>query len=161
MTATELTDAKTAERANRRAATVTIKGAGTRLSTTQLAGLNNHIARLDAETAAPEKPYQGVQEAIAEMPYGLRTANEAVPVISSPLTKAVTRTVAISPYTITSSGGTPLVYGATGLPSGLVIDTATGIISGTTSVAAGTYNVTITAQNEGGTASATLVITVS
>ena len=53
---------------------------------------------------------------------------------------------------ILATGGTGLTYGASGLPSGLSIDTATGVISGTPS-ATGASNVTITATGSSGSAS--------
>ncbi|MFD0726684.1 putative Ig domain-containing protein [Lysobacter brunescens] len=59
------------------------------------------------------------------------------------------------------ANGDALSYTATGLPSGLSIDAATGLISGTPS-ALGTFSVTVTASDgRGGTASATFAITVS
>ena len=62
-------------------------------------------------------------------------------------------------YQITASNS-PTSYGATGLPAGLSVDTATGIISGTMPAVSGTYNATISASNVGGTGSATLTISV-
>ena len=53
----------------------------------------------------------------------------------------------------------PTTYTAGGLPSGLNINTATGLISGTPT-AAGSYSVVLGATNEGGTGSATLTINV-
>jgi autotransporter-associated beta strand protein len=53
----------------------------------------------------------------------------------------------------------PTGFSATNLPPGLVVNTGTGVISGTPT-ATGTTNVTIGATNAGGTGSATLVITV-
>jgi len=82
----------------------------------------------------------------------------SVPVISSSLTQTGTVGAAFN-YQITASGS-PTSYGATGLPGGLGINTSTGAITGTPTVA-GTSNVTISATNSSGTGSATLVITVN
>ena len=61
-------------------------------------------------------------------------------------------------YTITGSQ-TPTSYGATGLPGGLSVNTATGAITGTTP-ACGTYTgITISAINACGTGSRSLTIT--
>jgi hypothetical protein len=55
----------------------------------------------------------------------------------------------------TSSGGYPLTFTAAGLPSGLGINSASGLVSGKAS-AAGTYTVTVTASDQtGDSASAT------
>lgn len=61
-------------------------------------------------------------------------------------------------YTISASN-TPTSYSAIGLPAGLTIDTASGIISGIPP-SFGTYNVTILATNAGGSGSANLVLTI-
>jgi hypothetical protein len=79
------------------------------------------------------------------------------PKIVSSLTATGTIGTSFS-YTI-SATGTPTSYNATGLPSGLGIDTLTGIISGTPA-GPGTTNVTITATNGVGTGTETLVITI-
>ena len=78
-----------------------------------------------------------------------------------PLQPAIT-----SAPTITGTSGQPLqyqiqangnanIYGATGLPPGLVLDTQTGLISGTPTVG-GTYGATLQAGNGGGEGTATL-----
>jgi hypothetical protein len=46
--------------------------------------------------------------------------------------------------------GEPLTYGATGLPPGLSINPAFGVISGTTTAATGSYDVTVTASDPTG-----------
>lgn len=51
-----------------------------------------------------------------------------------------------------ANDGSTVTFSATGLPSGLSIDAATGIISGTPDTA-GSYSVTVTASTAGGTAS--------
>jgi uncharacterized repeat protein (TIGR03803 family) len=53
----------------------------------------------------------------------------------------------------------PTGYGASGLPSGVSVNTATGLITGTPTVT-GTYNATISASNGGGTTNAALTIAV-
>lgn len=59
------------------------------------------------------------------------------------------------------AGDTIAGYGASGLPSGLSVDTGTGLVTGTTTTA-GTYPVTISAtDNHGATGSATFTWTVS
>ena len=82
----------------------------------------------------------------------------SAPVISSPLTQSGTVGSAFS-YQISASG-TPTSYGGTGLPAGLSLNTTTGAITGTPTVA-GTSNVSISATNSSGTGTAILVITVS
>lgn len=86
------------------------------------------------------------------------TVVPAVPVISSATTVAGNVDVAFT-YAITASS-TPTVFGATGLPTGLEVNTTTGVISGTPT-AIGVSTVTITATNAGGTGSATLTMTVT
>ncbi len=82
----------------------------------------------------------------------------APPVITSTLTASGNTSTPLS-YAITASNS-PTSYSAAGLPSGLSVNTSTGVISGTPS-AAGTSNVTISATNSGGTGSATLVLSIA
>jgi hypothetical protein len=62
-------------------------------------------------------------------------------------------------YQITASGN-PTNYNATGLPNGLTVNRANGLISGTPT-ATGTSSVTISAINPNGTGQATLTVTIN
>jgi hypothetical protein len=82
-----------------------------------------------------------------------------VPGITSPLTATNTENQTNFSYTITASNS-PTLFGASGLPLGLTLNTNTGAITGTP-LYGGTFNVTISAANAYGTGSATLVLTVN
>jgi uncharacterized repeat protein (TIGR03803 family) len=85
------------------------------------------------------------------------TVQPSAPVITGTLTATAPNGSGFS-YQITATNN-PSSYGATHLPSGLHVNTSTGVISGTTT-ATGTDDVTIKAINASGTGSATLVLTV-
>src|SRR6184192_3491289 len=86
------------------------------------------------------------------------TINPPAPVIQPPFTATGQVGVAFS-YTITATNS-PTSFNATGLPAGLTVNTSTGLISGTPTTA-GTYTVTISATNAGGTGSHTLTLTIN
>jgi hypothetical protein len=86
------------------------------------------------------------------------TIATAHPVVTSATSAGGTAGVAFS-YQITATN-TPTSYSATGLPAGLSVNTATGLISGTPT-AAGTSTVTLGATNSGGTGNATLTLTIT
>ncbi len=82
----------------------------------------------------------------------------SVPSITSSLTASGTYRTAFT-YN-TSASNSPTSYAATGLPAGLTIDTATGVISGSPTQT-GSFNVSLTATNGNGTSTpATLVLTI-
>ncbi len=78
------------------------------------------------------------------------------PVIISPLSAGAVAGVAFS-YTILATN-TPTSYSATGLPTGLTLNTSTGAITGTVA-ASGTAVATITATNASGSGKSPLTIT--
>ena len=78
-------------------------------------------------------------------------APAAPPVITSSAAVSATAGSAIS-YAVTASGN-PVSYAATGLPPGMVIDTASGVISGVP-MSAGLFATAVSASNISGSASA-------
>jgi hypothetical protein len=102
-----------------------------------------------------------VSGGIVDAAAALREAKARIvvaPVVSSVATASGRIGTAFS-YQITATGGATS-YSATGLPAGLTINTATGLISGTPTAAA-TSAVTLRATNTAGTGTKTLTITVT
>ena len=95
---------------------------------------------------------------------GTGTANLTLTVLPQPppvITSAATATATIQQaftYQI-SATNSPSSYNATGLPAGLAINTSTGIVSGTPTVT-GSFTITVSAANTGGTGTAALWLTV-
>lgn len=83
-----------------------------------------------------------------------------MPLISSSLTYTITYKTTATPYSIVATN-TPTSYSATGLPSGLTLASATGVISGTTTALPGLYSVQISAFNQYGSDTKTLMLTVN
>jgi Putative Ig domain/Abnormal spindle-like microcephaly-assoc'd, ASPM-SPD-2-Hydin len=94
----------------------------------------------------------------ASLTLTIASAPIPAPVITSATTASGTVGSAFS-YQITASN-TPTSYGATGLPAGLSVNSASGLISGTPT-AAGTSTVTLSASNSGSTGSASLTLTLN
>ena len=86
------------------------------------------------------------------------TVTAAAPVITSSDRASGTVGMAFS-YQITATNS-PTSFGAAGLPSGLTVNTVSGLVSGTPTGAAGTSSVTLSATNSGGTGSAPLTLTI-
>jgi hypothetical protein len=132
--------------------------------------IDTDIKALQAAVAAGGKPQDlstqiaAIQSHTASLATALgilqaddASASAPVPVISSPLTLSAPLAGPAVSYQIAASGS-PTLFGATGLPAGLSIDTAKGLITGTPT-AAGTTSVTISATNANGTGTATLKVT--
>jgi PKD repeat protein len=83
------------------------------------------------------------------------------PAITSGNSGNATRGSSFSHQIVASNS--PSSYGASGLPSGLSLNTSSGLISGTvsTSVSAGSYSVSLSATNSGGTGTQTFTLNVS
>ncbi|MFT3870949.1 MAG: rhamnogalacturonan lyase B N-terminal domain-containing protein [Nibricoccus sp.] len=88
----------------------------------------------------------------------LRVSIVARPVITSAISAGGTFGDAFS-YSITASND-PTSFSASGLPPGLTLDSATGVISGILD-AAGTFNVTLGATNLAGTGTTVLTLTIA
>ncbi len=87
------------------------------------------------------------------------TVTAAVPVITSSDTASATVGMAFS-YQITATNS-PTSFAALGLPTGVTVDTVSGLISGTPTGVALTFSVTLSATNGGGTGSAPLTLTIN
>lgn len=105
--------------------------------------------------------------ATAENSYGTATCtfsitvNDATPSVTYSNTTATKNTSIqiVSPFSV---GGEVVSYAITpSLPAGLILNTSTGVISGTPTVAVTSQSYTITATNTGGTYSATITILVN
>jgi len=86
------------------------------------------------------------------------TGVPAAPVITSALSANGSSGSAFN-YQITASGS-PTSFGASGLASGLSVNSTTGLINGTPA-AVGNFTVTLSATNSGGTGNATLALAIS
>lgn len=146
------------QRTAMRAAAVALKADSSNMSPSEIAGINKFIADIDAEETDDPTGDVALHESVSSnMPYQLRVALEAKPVITSALTATVVHAQPFS-YTITASH-VPDSFNATGLPGGL---TRSGAVISGTAPAAGTYPIVLSATNSGGTsATATLVLTVT
>ena len=92
------------------------------------------------------------------------TVNDVAPAQLSYATNPAIYTVgtAITDNEPSSTGGAVVTYSITpSLPAGLSLDTATGVISGTPGVSSAATDYTVTATNTGGSATATVSITVN
>ena len=97
------------------------------------------------------------------IPVSAMTTENFLPASAIPVINSLPVAVGVSgaPFLFNlSATNSPTSFGATGLPSGLVLDTATGAITGTMNVPAGWYFPTISASNANGTDARTLPLLV-
>lgn len=81
--------------------------------------------------------------------------------IAYPSSININRLVAITAINPSITGGLPTSWTATGLPSGLAINSTLGQITGTTSASTGTYSVIVNASNAAGNVTNTFSIVVN
>ena len=103
------------------------------------------------------KVYAGSESQLSVFGLLSDTGGNSPPVITSATTESGTVGTAFS-YQITATDS-PTSYGATGLPSGLTVNSTTGLISGTPT-ASRTSTVALSATNGTGTGKATLTVTI-
>ena len=114
--------------------------------------------------ASPGNSAAAGTRAISTVGQAAKSAPTAVaatgPVYLAPVPTQQTRPDSAVTLAIRASdaAGNPLTYSATGLPPGLSINPATGLISGTTATATGSYDVAVTASDSTG-ASASISFT--
>ena len=87
------------------------------------------------------------------------TAAPVVPPVVTSAASAAARAGTAFAYQITATNS-PTSYGATGLPTGLTVNAGMGLVSGTP-VVAGTFPVTLSAANAGGTGTANFSLVVA
>src|SRR5205814_2065044 len=121
-----------------------------------LAASTKYYYRLYATISIGNSAYSDVRSTTTT------AANSMIPAITSAATAGGTMGSSFN-YSITASNS-PASYGATNLPSGLTVNSSTGVISGTPAIAPSsvtTYTVIITAKNANGTGSKALTISIA
>jgi len=125
------------------------------------ASINTNANALASGTYTGTVSFTDLQTGYTQMAPVILTVNPGPlpppPVFSNPLTAIISSGTAYS-FQLAATNN-PASFGASGLPAGLTLNTTTGLISGTATVT-GTSIVPISATNAGGTANATLVLTV-
>ena len=102
--------------------------------------------------------FEGYSPGAIMLPDGEIVPSAVVPLVSSATTASSTFGTA-SIYTITASN-LPTSFNASGIPTGMTINTSTGVITISATTPAGVYTITISGTNISGTGSTTLTYTV-
>src|SRR5439155_687868 len=110
-------------------------------------------------TAAPGPYVDQVKDTSGRSVQATLTVTAAPPPVITSAGTATGQVGSAFSYHIAATNN-PTSFDATGLPAGLSMDTATGLISGTPTTA-GSSDVTISATNAGGTGTATLDVTIN
>ncbi|HSH93952.1 MAG TPA: putative Ig domain-containing protein, partial [Roseimicrobium sp.] len=135
---------------------------GTAPYSTQILGQNVTFSRFgmqySLDSTLPQSVWTDTSTGSLSRVFMYVSGTTNVPIITSPYTASVPVGQPFG-YQILATNN-PTSYSATALPTGLSIDTTTGIISGTPTTV-GTTPVTISATNGNGTGSATLTISVT
>ena len=119
--------------------------------------ITSYPATVNTQTASLTSSGDNFSNSLTGTTY-FAIAIHSAPLITSSLLANAYQSVPFN-YQIVATN-LPTSYNATSLPTGFTVNTLTGEISGTTAVATGNYNVTITATNGRGVDTKTLVITV-
>lgn len=96
----------------------------------------------------------GVERALFEVAFNVKIPTEGATAPVLDVISNMNSAINVAHYQEVAweGGGFPDTFSATGLPTGITIDTKTGLMSGTATAAA-TYNVDVTATNQGGAGS--------
>ena len=116
---------------------------------------------VQSSATATNAPYVNAADLWTDQMVAFKAASASVPVAPK-ITSASSASGAVGSafsYQIAASGS-PTSYAASGLPAGLTVSSATGLISGTPT-AAGTSTVTLSATNSAGTGTGSLALTIA
>lgn len=136
------------------------------IASVSASGTTYQDAALSASTTYDYQVRSVNSKGASSSPSNTATATTLAATFSTPAPPVITSSTTASgvagssfSYQI-SATNSPTSYGASSLPSGLAVNSTTGLISGTPA-SSGTFSVNLSATNSGGTGSATLALSVS
>ena len=125
-------------------------------------GLMVDIDQIDGTPTTP-----GIYNVIVSATNSGGTDNKPLTIVINPAPPTITAAqingfdgVPLVPFTLVVTGAQPISFSAVNLPTGVTINAATGVISGTP-IGFGSTSATITATNAGGTGTQTIVFNIS